>query len=46
MVSASALLLIAFGYAPARGDLVDAGSVLVDVKTESLVVGSTPEILN
>jgi len=45
MVSALALLLIAFGYAPARGDLVDAGSVLVDVNTESLVVGSTPATL-
>jgi hypothetical protein len=45
MVSALALLLIAFGCAPARGDLVDAGSVLVDVNTESLVVGSTPATL-
>ena len=45
MVSISALLLIAFGLAPARGDLVDAGSVFVDVNTESLVVGSTPATL-
>ena len=45
MVSISALLLVAFGFVPARGDLVDAGSVLVDVNTESLVVGSTPATL-
>ena len=44
-MSISALLLIAFGLAPARGDLVDAGSVFVDVNTESLVVGSTPATL-